>query len=104
MKLGAPLGTPSVPTDQATVTAGITEIVDKAIAATSADAGHRPQRAPTAPARRLRGRRRTGAADTRTSSSCCARISARGARPLLLISARPYIGGDALAGGSGQGG
>ena len=95
MKLNRVAGTPSAPTDAATVAAGVTEIVDKAIAATECQT-------PVIVLNELNG---AGSTTPWTPTNAQYRanvlevlrgISARGGRPLLLISARPYIGGDAL--------
>jgi hypothetical protein len=96
MKLNRVAGTPSKPTDADTVSAGITEIVDKAVAATECPT-------PVIVLNELNGAASTTAwTDTNAQYrnnvlEVLRGISARGARPLLLISARPYIGGDALA-------
>jgi hypothetical protein len=95
MKLNRVAGTPSAPTDAATVSAGITEIVDKAIAATECQT-------PVIVLNELNG---AGSTTPWTATNERYRanvlevlrgISARGGRPLLLISARPYVEGDAL--------
>ena len=96
MKLNRVAGTPAAPTDAATVAAGITEMVDKAIAATQCET-------PVIVINEL-----NGAASTTPWTSTNDRyrsnvltvlqgIAARGGHPLLLLSARPYTGGDALA-------
>jgi hypothetical protein len=96
MKLNRVAGTPSAPTAAATVAAGVTEIVDKAIAATECQT----------PVIVLNELNSAGSTTPWTPTNAQYRanvlevlrgISARGGRPLLLISARPYIGGDALA-------
>jgi hypothetical protein len=96
MKLNRVAGTPSAPTDAGTVAAGVTEIVDKAIAATECQT----------PVIVLNELNSAGSTTPWTPTNAQYRanvlevlrgISARGGRPLLLISARPYIGGDALA-------
>jgi hypothetical protein len=96
MKLNRVAGTPAAPTDAATVAAGITEMVDKAIAATECQT-------PVIVINELNGAGST-TPWTATNEQYRANvlevlrgISARGARPLLLISARPYVEGDALA-------
>jgi len=96
MKLNRIAGTPSAPTAAATVAAGVTEIVDKAIAATECQT-------PVIVLNELNGAAST-TPWTPTNAQYRANvlevlrgISARGGRTLLLISARPYIGGDALA-------
>jgi hypothetical protein len=95
MKLNRVAGTPSAPTEPATVAAGITEIVDKAIAATECQT----------PVIVLNELNSAGSTTPWTPTNAQYRanvlevlrgISARGGRPLLLISARPYVGGDAL--------
>lgn len=95
MKLNRVVGTPSTPTDQATVAAGITEIVDKAVAATECQTpvivlNELNSAGSTTPWTPTNERYRANVLELLRG------ISARGARPLLLISARPYIGGDAL--------
>jgi hypothetical protein len=77
MKLNRVAGTPAAPTDSATVAAGVAEIVDKAVAATECS---------TPVIVRYRG----------NVLEVLRGIAARGATPLLLLSARPYTGGDAL--------
>ena len=95
MKLNRVAGTPSAPTDAATVAAGVTEIVDKAIAVTECQT----------PVIVLNELNSAGSTTPWTPTNAQYRanvlevlrgISARGARPLLLISARPYVAGDAL--------
>ena len=96
MKLNRVAGTPSAPTDAATVAAGITEIVDKAVAASEC----------TTPVIVLNELNSAASTTpwTPTNSGYRANvltllqgIAARGGHPLLLLSARPYTGGDALA-------
>ena len=96
MKLNRVAGTPSAPTDAATVAAGITEIVDKAIAATECPTpvvvlNELNSAGSTTPWTPTNERYRANVLQVLQG------IAARGAHPLLLLSARPYTGGDALA-------
>ena len=96
MKLNRVAGTPSAPTEPATVAAGITEIVDKAIAATGCDTpvivlNELNSAGSTTPWTPTNARYRENVLELLRG------IAARGALPLLLVSARPYTGGDALA-------
>ena len=96
MKLNRVAGTPSAPTDAATVAAGITEIVDKAVAATECETpvivlNELNGAASTTPWTPTNGRYRANVLTVLQG------IAARGGHPLLLLSARPYTGGDALA-------
>ncbi len=96
MKLNRVAGTPSAPTDAATVAAGITEIVDKAIAATECPTpivvlNELNSAGSTTPWTPTNERYRANVLQVLKG------IAARGAHPLLLLSARPYTGGDALA-------
>ena len=96
MKLNRVAGTPSAPTDAATVAAGITEIVDKAVAATECSTpvivlNELNSAASTTPWTPTNGRYRANVLEVLQG------IAARGGHPLLLLSARPYTGGDALA-------
>jgi len=95
MKLNRLAGTPSSPADPSTIPAGVAEVVDKAIAASGCET----------PVIVLNELNSAGSTTPWTPTNAQYRanvlellrgISARGARPLLLISARPYIGGDAL--------
>ena len=95
MKLNRVAGTPAAPTDSATVAAGITEIVDKAIAATECSTpvivlNELNSAAATTPWTSTNDRYRANVLEVLRG------IAARGATPLLLLSARPDTGGDAL--------
>jgi hypothetical protein len=95
MKLNRVVGTPSAPTEPRMGSAGVTEIVDKAIAATEC----------STPVVVLNELNSAGSTTPWTSTNDRYRanvlealrgIAARGATPLLLLSARPYTGGEAL--------
>ena len=95
MKLNRVVGTPSAPTEPGTVAAGVTEIVDKAIAATECSTpvvvlNELNSAASTTPWTSTNDRYRANVLEALRG------IAARGATPLLLLSARPYTGGDAL--------
>jgi hypothetical protein len=95
MKLNRVVGTPSPPTEPGTVAAGVTEIVDKAIAATECSTpvvvlNELNSAASTTPWTSTNDRYRANVLEALRG------IAARGATPLLLLSARPYTGGDAL--------
>jgi hypothetical protein len=95
MKLNRVVGTPSVPTDASTVAAGVTEIVDKAIAATECETpvvvlNELNSAGSTTPWTPTNDRYRANVLEVLRG------IAARGAHPLLLLSARPYTGSDAL--------
>ncbi|HEU0304806.1 MAG TPA: hypothetical protein VFR32_09525 [Gaiellaceae bacterium] len=95
MKLNRIAGTPSAPTEPSTVAAGITEVVDKAIAATGCETpvvvlNELNSAGSTTPWTATNARYRENVLEALRG------IAARGAHPLLLISARPYTGGDAL--------
>jgi hypothetical protein len=95
MKLNRVAGTPSVPTDAASVAAGINEIVDKAVAATECPTpvivlNELNSAASTTPWTPTNDRYRANVLEVLQG------IAARGGHPLLLLSARPYTGGDAL--------
>jgi hypothetical protein len=96
MKLNRVAGTPSAPTDGATVAAGITEIVDKAVAASECTTpvivlNELNSAASTTPWTPTNSRYRANVLTVLQG------IAARGGHPLLLLSAQPYTGGDALA-------
>ena len=96
MKLNRVAGTPSAPTDAATVAAGITEIVDRAVAASECTTpvivlNELNSAASTTPWTPTNSRYRANVLTVLQG------IAARGGHPLLLLSARPYTGGDALA-------
>ena len=96
MKLNRVAGTPSAPTDAATVAAGIIEIVDKAVAATECPTpvivlNELNSAGSTTPWTPTNDRYRANVLEVLQG------IAARGGHPLLLLSARPYTGGDALA-------
>jgi hypothetical protein len=87
--------TPSTPPEPGTVAAGVTEIVDKAIAATECSTpvvvlNELNSAASTTPWTSTNDRYRANVLEALRG------IAARGATPLLLLSARPYTGGDAL--------
>jgi hypothetical protein len=95
MKLNKLAGTPSKPTDPATIPDAVADVVAKAVAASACEtplivlnelnsAGTTTQWTPT------NLQYRANVLDV------LQRITERGARPLLLISARPYAGGEAL--------
>jgi hypothetical protein len=95
MKLNRVGGTLSTPTEPGTVAAGVTEIVDKAIAATECSTpvvvlNELNSAASTTPWTSTNDRYRANVLEALRG------IAARGATPLLLLSARPYTGGDAL--------
>jgi hypothetical protein len=95
MKVNRLAGTPSAPTDPATIPAGVTEVVDKAIAATGCETpvivlNELNSAGSTTPWTPTNERYRANVLELLRG------IAARGAHPLLLISARPYTGGDAL--------
>ena len=96
MKLNRVAGTPATPTDAGTMAAGITEIVDKAVAATECSTpvivlNELNSAASTTPWTPTNDRYRANVLEVLQG------IAARGGHPLLLLSARPYTGGDALA-------
>lgn len=95
MKLNRVAGTPTKPTSSATVTAGIEEIFTKAVAASACET-------PLIVLNELNG---SGATTPWTPDNAQYRanvlellrgLAGRGARPMLLISARPYTSGEAL--------
>ena len=95
MKLNRVAGTPSAPTSAATVEAGIIEIFDKAVAATECSTpvivlNELNSAASTTPWTPTNDRYRANVLAVLQG------IAARGGHPLLLLSARPYTGGDAL--------
>lgn len=95
MKLNRLAGTPSVPTDAATLSAGVTEVVDKAIAATGCSTpvivlNELNSAGSTTPWTQTNAGYRSNVLDLLRG------IAARGAHPLLLLSARPYTGAEAL--------
>lgn len=95
MKLNRLAGTASKPTDPATIPDAVADVVAKAVAASACET-------PLIVLNELNGAGTT-TPWTPTNSQYRAnvlevlrRIAERGAKPLLLISARPYTGGDAL--------
>jgi hypothetical protein len=95
MKLNKLAGTPSKPTDPATIPDAVVDVVTKAVAASACET-------PLIVLNELNG---AGATTPWTETNAqyranvlevLERIAERGARPLLLISARPYTGDEAL--------
>lgn len=96
MKLNKLAGTPSAPLDPAAIPDAVSDVVGKAIAATGCET----------PLIVLNELNSAGTTTPWTSTNAQYRadvldvlrqMSARGVLPVLLISARPYAGGDALA-------
>ena len=92
-------GNAGAPTDAGTVAAGITEIVDKAVAATECSTpvivlNELNSAASTTPWTPTNDRYRANVLEVLQG------IAARGGHPLLLLSARPYTGGTLSPGGS----
>jgi hypothetical protein len=94
MKLNRLAGTPAKPTDPASIAAGVDDVYTKAVAATECDT-------PVIVLNELNG---AGTTTPWTDSNAQYRsnvlavlhgLADHGTRPLLLLSARPYTGGDA---------
>ena len=94
MKLTKLAGTPSKPADPSAVAAGVDEVLTKAVAATGCDT----------PLIVLNELNSAGSTTPLTPANAQYRanvleivrgIAARGARPLLLVAAKPYTGGEA---------
>jgi hypothetical protein len=95
MKLNRLAGTPAAPTDPATIEAAANDVFDKAVAATGCAApvivlNELNSGGSTTPWTATNAQYRANVLDV------LRRLAGRGALPVLLLSARPYTGGDAL--------
>jgi hypothetical protein len=95
MKLNRLAGTPSAPTDPATVDAAADDVFDKAVATTECTTplivlNELNSAASTTPWTPTNAQYRANVLEV------LQRLASRGALPILLLSARPYTGGDAL--------
>jgi hypothetical protein len=95
MKLNKLAGTPGAPTDPATIPAAVDDVVQKAVDTTLCQTpvvilNELNSAGTTTPWTDTNGQYRANVLDV------LRRLVERGATPILLISARPYTGGDAL--------
>jgi hypothetical protein len=95
MRLGRLVGTTVAPADPATISAAAADVAEKAIAASGCGTpvivlNELNGAATTTPWTATNGQYRANVLEL------LRQLAAKGARPLLLVSARPYLGGEAL--------